>query len=76
MGQSLQTIAKTTSARQIADHAIERLKLAAGLHEQIAGMAIDVGNDANRYQANWIRSLSDLKNKNSDDFDYLAMLGK
>lgn len=76
LGRSLQTISQTISARQCAELAIERLTHAANLHRQIEDMTIDVGNDANRYQANWVRALTDLLDRNSEDFDYLAMLGK
>lgn len=67
-------IAQATDPRQNAATAINVLQDALQLHQTIAEN-LDLADNANSYQANWISAVNTLLNDYSDDFDYLEMLG-
>jgi hypothetical protein len=76
LGNELTRFSIIGSARTSALAAVDHLRRSAELHRSIGNLGIDVKDNANRYQANWFRALTDILQERQADFDYLHLLGK
>jgi len=71
---TLARIASDPRPQGCAQAAADVLANAIDLHRNVKAQGIDLADDTDSYQSNWLQAIDALISRNSDDYDYLGML--
>jgi len=74
IGMEAQILSAYSTPRDSAAHAVDRLRGAITLHEEIARLPLFLKDSTSSYQANWLAALEQFLHDNNDDLNYLSLL--
>jgi len=75
IARTVQRSADLRNARKAMSTAVNALETASVLHLQIRKTGLQLRDNTASYQPVWVKAGKELLNKNSNDFDYLEMIG-
>lgn len=75
IARTIQRNADVRNARKVMTEAVKALETASTLHAQIRKTGLQLRDNTASYQPVWAKAGRELLDKNSNDFDYLEMIG-